>query len=89
MDVSLVSLSAVSIALIPVVLGLVAIAKNFVDSKFAPITSLAIGILVAFVAPASTVPLTILQGVLIGLAASGLYSGAKASMTIGDGLSSN
>jgi len=84
MDVSLVSLSAVSIALIPVVLGLVSVVKNFLPSKFSPLVSLAVGVGVAFFVPAATVGLTVLQGILIGLSASGLYSGVKTTLTIGD-----
>lgn len=79
MDVSVVTLSAVSIALIPIVLGLVSIVKMYIDSKWAPLVSLVLGVATAFFVPAATIGLTVLQGILVGLAASGLYSGAKAS----------
>jgi hypothetical protein len=82
MDVSLVSLSAVSVAMIPVVLGLVSVVKMYVDSKWAPLASLALGVAAAFFVPAATIGLTVLQGVLVGLAASGLYSGVKASASL-------
>lgn len=79
MDTTLVQLSAVGLGLVPVVMGLTAIFKSFVsDGRYAPIASLVLGIALAFVVPAATAALTILQGVLIGLTASGLYSGVKA-----------
>jgi hypothetical protein len=81
MDVSLVSLSAISIALIPVVLGLVSIVKMYVDSKWAPLAALALGVATAFFVPAASVGLTVLQGILVGLAASGLYSGVKTTVS--------
>lgn len=84
MDVSLVTISPVSLALIPVVLGLVSVVKTFLDSKFAPLASILIGVGVAFFVPAASVGLTVLQGILIGLAASGLYSGVKTTATIGE-----
>lgn len=84
MDISLVSLSPISLALIPVVIGLVSVAKSYVSSKWAPLISLVLGIGTAFFVPAATVGLTVLQGILIGLAASGLYSGVKATATIGE-----
>jgi len=80
MDISFVSISPISLALIPVVLGLVSLAKIYLDSKWAPLLSLALGIGAAFLVPSSTIALTVLQGILIGLSASGLYSGVKATI---------
>lgn len=84
MDVSLVTLSPVSLALIPVVIGLVSVVKMYLSSKWAPLASLLLGVGSAFFVPAATVGLTVLQGVLIGLAASGLYSSIKTTATIGE-----
>lgn len=82
MDASLVTLSVVGLALVPVVLGLTQIVKSFVkDSRWYPVISIVLGVVLAFVAPAATIALTLLQGVLIGLAASGLFSGAKTILT--------
>lgn len=82
MDVSLVSLSAVSIALIPVVVGLSAIVKSFLtDSRWVPVSALALGVVTAFFVPAATIGLTILQGVLVGLSACGLYSAVKTTVS--------
>ena len=80
MDVSVVSLTPISLALIPVVLGLVSVVKMYLDARWSPLVSIVVGIAAAFVFPAVTVPLTILQGVLMGLMASGLYSGVKTTV---------
>lgn len=84
MDVTLVQLSAVSLTLVPVILALTSVAKAWVDARWSPLVSLVLGILLAFVAPMATIQLTLLQGVLMGLMASGLYSGVKtiASSTV-------
>lgn len=74
----LIQVSPAIIALIPVVIGLTALAKLYIDSKWAPLTALALGVAGAFLFPAVTVPVTILSGIIVGLSASGLYSGAKA-----------
>lgn len=68
-----------NIALIPVVTGIVEVAKRFgLPTHWAPLVSLALGIVSGFVylypgEPAQAV----LAGVVIGLSASGLYSGVK------------
>jgi hypothetical protein len=80
MDISIVSISPISLALVPVVLGLVSLAKIYISSKWAPLLSLVLGIGAAFFIPSSTIALTILQGILIGLSASGLYSGARSTL---------
>ncbi len=79
--VVLVQLSAVSLALVPVVLGLTSLVKNFLDSKWSPIVSLVLGVGAAFIVPEVSIQLTVLQGILVGLTASGLYSGIKAVVT--------
>lgn len=82
MVTSLVSLSAVSLALVPVVMAVTQIVKMWVvDSRWAPIVSILAGIVLAFAIPETTVGMTVLQGVLIGLSAAGLFSGAKTTFT--------
>lgn len=76
---NLFTLSALTIAAIPVVTGLVSVLKTSLEmpTKFAPLASLALGI--ASVALIGGVWQAIIaQGILVGLAASGLYSGGKA-----------
>ena len=72
------TLSPLALAAIPVVIGLVQVVKNltFVGSQYAPIASLVIGI--------GLMALTgiewqafVVQGLIVGLAASGLYSGFR------------
>ncbi len=81
MDIlSIVSLSSYSIALVPVVMGLTSIVKNFLtsgDGRFAPVVAIVFGILGAFLIPDLSIQETIMQGVLIGLTAAGVYSGVK------------
>lgn len=79
MDISIIN--AGNVATIPVVIGLVSTLKiAFMADRYAPLASLVLGIAGAFVFPATTIPLTILAGLVIGLSASGLYSGTKATV---------
>lgn len=66
--------------LIAIVVGLIqAIQLAFkLPSRFKPILSLALGIGLAFLGVEGSVSNIIFSGIIIGLSASGLYSGAKA-----------
>lgn len=78
METILVNFASVSLILVPVVVGLTQIVKSFViDARYAPIVSIVFGILLSFVSPQVTIALTVFQGILFGLIASGLYSGVK------------
>lgn len=80
MDVTL--LTGVDLALVPVVIGVVAAIRQtgFVADRFAPLASIAVGMVASLLFPASTIGLTVLAGIVIGLSASGLYSGTKTTM---------
>lgn len=66
---------------VAIVVGLVEVAKTIgLTTKYAPLASLVIGIVASFLFPAETIALTILFGVITGLTACGLYSGAKATI---------
>ena len=71
--------SPLVVAAVPVCLGLVAVVKSAgLPSRFAPLASLAVGIgLVALTGVAWQA--FVAQGIIVGLAASGLWSGSKAS----------
>ncbi len=74
-----VSLSTVAMGFVPVVMVLVSLSKGYLDSKYAPLVSLGLCLLASFfLIPSGDVVHTVLQGVLMSLAASGLYSGGKA-----------
>lgn len=80
MDINtLFTFTPVVVACIPVTVGLVAVIKNLgLDSRYAPVASILVGIgLVALSAAAWQV--VIAQGLIVGLAASGLWSGTKAT----------
>jgi Na+/H+ antiporter NhaC len=69
-----------AVAVVPIIIALVQVIKMTMpklDNRFAPILSIAMGVLVAFLLKHDTANLTnvILEGVLYGLSASGLYSG--------------
>lgn len=66
------------VAIVPVVVGLVSTLKGAgLPTKYAPATSLVIGI--ALVSLTGVIwQAFVVQGIIVGLAASGLYSGAKA-----------
>lgn len=68
------------VAIVPIVVGLVSVVKGIgLPSKYAPVLSIAFGIgLVALTGVAWQA--FVIQGIIAGLAASGLYSGAKATI---------
>jgi hypothetical protein len=75
---NLFTLSAIAIGAIPVVVGLVAVVKSVgLPSRFAPVASIAVGIgLLSLTGLAWQA--FVVQGIIVGLAASGLWSGGKA-----------
>jgi hypothetical protein len=68
---------------IPITIGLVALAKLLFPSikKFAPGIALLIGIFLSLLKGISVD--AFIQGIVIGLSASGLYSGGKHTLTLG------
>lgn len=80
MDISF--LTVATAALIPVTVGIVAAIRmaTAVSDRYAPIISIAVGIGASFIFPASSIGLTVLAGIVIGLSASGLYSGTRATV---------
>ena len=69
---------ALEIIAIPLILGFVEMLKMaFLPSRFAAMTAVALGIALAFlVGDYETYGVTIVVGVILGLSASGLYSGS-------------
>ena len=75
-----------AVAVVPIIIAVVQAIKMIsprIDNRFAPILSIAVGIVVAFLLKHNTADLTsvILEGVLYGLSASGLYSGLQTMRT--------
>lgn len=71
-------LGPLALAVIPLVLGLVAVVKSIgLPSRFAPLASIAIGAGLLAVTGAVW-QVALIQGIVVGLAASGLWSGGKA-----------
>lgn len=69
------SFGAVAVALIPVTTGIIEVIKRLgLDSKFAPLLSILVGIALMFLTIVAW-QVAVAQGIIIGLAASGLYSG--------------
>lgn len=72
-------LTVAQVALVAVTVGLVEVIKrtNIVADRFIPLVSIVVGIALAFVYPGISIAVTVLSGIVIGLSASGLYSGTK------------
>lgn len=78
MDIQIVSASF--LALIPVVIGVVAVVRKVgLARRYAPLASIVIGILGCSLLGGSWTEV-ILAGVIVGLSASGLYSGTKTTV---------
>lgn len=75
------TLSSSALALVPVVMALTSLSKMYIDSKWAPLVSLGIGIIGAFLVPSVAWQGTVLTGIVMGLTASGVYSGAKSMVS--------
>ena len=69
-------------AVVAIVVGLVEAIKRAVnlDSRFAPLVSLVFGVGIMSAVGTDTIAMNIFEGVIIGLTASGLYSGTKATL---------
>ena len=65
-------------ALVPLVVGLTEVVKNFINlqkyNKFIPLIAIVIGILLSILVTPATIFTIIGSGIFIGLTASGLYS---------------
>lgn len=72
------NLTAQALLFVPLVIALTQLVKLYIDHKWAPLVSLAFGILCAWFVPVDTAPQFVLNGLVLGLTASGLYSGTKA-----------
>jgi hydrogenase-4 membrane subunit HyfE len=72
----------INVALVPLVLALVAVAKKTgLASRYAPLLSVVLGVLAVLTLESFVFSgLTILIGIGTGLAASGLFSGTKATV---------
>ena len=78
---NLLSFSPLVVAIVPVVLGLVEVLKQMgLPSRYSPLTGIVFGIGISWIL-GSAWPLFVTQGLLIGLAASGAYSGVKKQIT--------
>ena len=70
--------SPIVFALVPIIVGLVLMLKNIgLPSRYAPLASIALGIVFLWLA-GITLPAFIIQGIMTGLLASGLWSSSKA-----------
>ena len=67
-----------SFILIPIVVGVVEALKKVTHDKFAPLFAIVLGVVGVYLLSGFDVSGTlILEGVIVGLSACGLYSGAK------------
>lgn len=73
--------SATFLALIPVVIGVTEVVKRMgLAKKFVPLASLLLGVLGSWLLGGEWTEI-ILAGVIVGLSASGLYSGTKTTVS--------
>lgn len=83
MNLELVNISMGAVVIVPVVVAIVQAFKmtGWVKDKYAPLVSMAVGMVIAFWTngDVNNFSNSLLNGVLFGLSASGLYSGIKAT----------
>lgn len=75
------NIKAFDVALVPATMGITEVIKSVgLPSKYAPVVSLGVGIILGVVTSPGEALRGVLTGIAIGLSASGLYSGTKALM---------
>lgn len=83
-NLDLTTINASALVVVPIIIALVQAIKltGYINQKYFPLVSLAIGIIISFLANHDTgdMSLTVLSGVMYGLMASGLYSQVKTTM---------
>lgn len=79
MEQTAIQLSGVALVLVPIVVALTSITKTFIqDSRFYPVVALVLGVVGALVLIPGSIAVSSVTGIVIGLTAAGVYSGAKA-----------
>lgn len=74
-------ISATILALVPILIALIEVLKIAgLPSRYAPLFSLVLGVTGAAAVTMSVSPTTIVSGLVVGLSASGLYAGTKATI---------
>ena len=69
------------VILVPVVLGLVeAVKQAGMPSRYAPILALSLGVAGTFLMSGDYAGASVIQGLIVGLSAVGLWSGVKSSI---------
>lgn len=77
-----VELSGVALTLVPVVVALTSIIKAFIlDSRFYPVISIGLGMALSILVLPSSIAVSVVSGLIIGLTASGAYSGVKSMVS--------
>lgn len=69
------------LSLIPIVIGLVQVSKIYINNRYAPLLAIVLGIVGSFLVVIDmTIGETLISGIIVGLSASGFYSGTKATL---------
>lgn len=67
--------------IVPIIMAIVtALKTSGMDSKWSPLTSIGLGILILVTVSDSDIMMRVFEGLVAGLTASGLYSGTKATL---------
>lgn len=73
--------------LVPVTIAITAVIKLYIDSKYAPLVAMAVGIALSGVVPnVNADGSLLLGGIVVGLTAAGVYSGVKSLMSEPSGM---
>lgn len=82
--IPVIELSGIGVTLVPIVMALTSLVKvgfPSLEGRWSPMVALAIGMALSFLVDGAVfMDSTVLGGIVVGLMASGLYSGAKATL---------
>ena len=75
-----VTLSTAAMGLIPIIMAVTSVSKTYIEAKWSPLIALVLSFVAAFLlVPTGDVTTTVIEAIIMGLTASGLYSGSKAT----------
>ena len=75
-----ISITPLMLGVVPVVIALVQLGKQYMSAKWLPLVALILGIGGAYLVTGNFGSDVILQGLLVGLSSIGLFSGARATI---------
>lgn len=69
------------VILVPVVMALTSLVKMYIPLRYVPVSAVALGVALSFAILPKDFATALMQGILVGCTAAGVYSGTKTTIT--------